>query len=78
MTTTNDTYELEVCEDCAYAIEGLNEQEHELLTEWEGHHLALNCPEDGCESFSWSRCDGCGSQLGGTRHEAVAWGAVSA
>lgn len=31
----------------------------------------LNCPED-CEGeFSWSRCDVCGSGLGGVRHPVV-------
>lgn len=33
--------------------------------------LTLNCPED-CEGwFSWSDCDGCGSNLGGDRHPGV-------
>lgn len=33
--------------------------------------LVPACPED-CEGwFSWSRCDGCGSTLGGDRHPAA-------
>ena len=29
--------------------------------------------ECGTISFSWSRCDGCGSTLGGTRHAFTIW-----
>ena len=43
----------------------------------DGWHVAANCPEDCCESFSWFRCDGCGSRLGGSRHPAVAWREIS-
>lgn len=26
-----------------------------------------------CRDFSWSRCDGCGSTLGGSRHALTVW-----
>lgn len=29
--------------------------------------------EDGKRDFSWSRCDGCGSHLGGARHRLALW-----
>ena len=36
------------------------------------------CAEDDCEcdytNFSWSRCDACGSTLGGYRHTFTVWG----
>lgn len=53
-----------------------------LARNWAGWDISLGslecdyCPnEDGdCEGwFSWSRCDGCGSQLGGDRYHATAW-----
>lgn len=69
--------ELSVCVDCAMLIANgetpPDNPEFDLLDEWDGWVVVLNCPED-CEGgFSWSRCDGCGSTLGGDRHPAVAW-----
>lgn len=29
--------------------------------------------EDGITEFSWSRCDGCGSHLGGSRYRLAVW-----
>jgi ribosomal protein L37AE/L43A len=29
--------------------------------------------EDGEQEFSWSRCDGCGSHLGGSRYRLAIW-----
>jgi hypothetical protein len=32
------------------------------------------CTDSGsCDTFSWRQCDGCGSHLGGERHEFVAF-----
>ncbi len=28
---------------------------------------------DGIDEFSWSRCDGCGSHLGGSRYRLALW-----
>jgi len=36
-----------------------------------GLTLACGDDEDECDYFSWRRCDGCGSTLGGGRHKAV-------
>lgn len=36
----------------------------ELPCEWCGQHGF----ENGINEFSWERCDGCGSNLGGSRH----------
>lgn len=77
MTARPPTIEdLSVCDDCAMLIANgeLPEDQPEFKLEdgWDGYHLALNCPEDGCEEFSWHHCDGCGSKLGGNRHPAVA------
>ena len=72
-----DTYELEVCDDCAMLIANgetpEDQPDFDLLPEWNSYHLALDCDDNGCEGFSWSRCAGCGSTLGGSRHPAVAW-----
>ena len=35
----------------------------------EGCHVVPSCEPDCEESFSWSSCNVCGSNLGGTRHE---------
>ena len=36
-------------------------------------NITLNCAED-CEgSFSWARCEGCNSTMGGERHPAALW-----
>ena len=72
-----ETYELEVCVDCAMLIANGETPEGNpdftLSPRWDGYHVALNCPED-CEgSFTWSSCEGCDSPLGGDRHPAAAW-----
>ena len=70
------TFQIEVCDDCAMLIANgetpEDNPEFRLSDSWDGYHIALDCPEDGCESFSWSSCDGCESSLGGNRHPAVA------
>lgn len=77
---------LSVCVDCTGMIAngdpgGETDPEahaEKMSKQWppaEGWNLVLHCSEhpDGCEgSFSWSSCDGCGSQLGGDRHHAIA------
>lgn len=56
----------EYCEECDHSG-------HPLMSQLEGEEVTLNCEED-CESnFSWSRCDGCGSPLGGDRHRIAIW-----
>lgn len=48
------------------------EKMNERWPDEDGWQLSNNCDEE-CEGhFSWSRCDGCGSTLGGDRHPAVA------
>ncbi len=78
---TDERYDIEVCTDCAHLIANgelpEDNPDFELLPQWRNSHLALDCPEQGCESFSWSRCDGCGSSLGGDRHTAVGFRLVS-
>jgi hypothetical protein len=77
---------LSVCTDCTMMIAngelGQGDEAAEavhvaaMVTLWgEGSagvmSLVLNCDDD-CEGhFSWQRCDGCGSTLGGDRHPAV-------
>jgi len=69
-------FRLEVCDDCAMLIANgelpEDNPEFRLSGDWDGYHLALDCPED-CESFTMSSCDGCESPLGGNRHPAVAF-----
>lgn len=44
-----------------------------IREQWGEVEITLNCPE-GCEGdLSRSWCQGCGSNLGGDRHSAVAW-----
>lgn len=76
--TTRDDIELEVCDDCTFVLaNGSETAEHEaarygLEKNWQGYEIVNAC-EDACEgSFSWSPCRGCGSDLGGNRHPAVA------
>jgi hypothetical protein len=50
---------------------GLLEEEHDdECTETDRAEGGCNCEQ---RSFSWSRCDGCGSDLGGDRHAATLW-----
>ncbi len=68
--------DLQVCVDCAMLIaNGEASPEHaEKVSEIWGDdcvNLVLSCGDECDESFSWSDCDGCGSSLGGTRHEAA-------
>ena len=56
---------------------GLIERDEEITLGMldEEHSCDGTAEECDCESqsFSWSRCDGCGSTLGGSRHAATLW-----
>jgi hypothetical protein len=68
---------LEVCTDCALMIangEGSEDHARKVSSVWgaDAIGLVLTCSDEDCSPpFSWSRCDGCGSTLGGDRHEAA-------
>ena len=49
----------------------LSEEHHE----WCPNHTGAYEADCDCEthSFSWSACDGCGSNLGGVRHAVTGW-----
>ncbi len=77
--------DLAVCVDCAMLIangevtdgEGndITAEHAERMREVWGDdavHLVLTCPQNCDGWFFWSRCDGCGSALGGDRHPAAA------
>lgn len=85
-TTTYETHDIDICVDCLMmlangtiggdatpAMDDLHLSLMEL--QWpsaDGWHVSLNCDEN-CEGgFSWSQCEGCGENLGGDRHPAVA------
>lgn len=83
MTTLGERYEIYICVDCAMLIangesnpEWTEEEEADHLAamskRWPGdqYHLAVGDDED---TFSWSSCDCCGSNLGGTRLQAWAF-----
>ena len=82
MIITHD--DLAVCIDCAMILAngelGLGDDAADaahaalISAQWPDGGLVLSCPDDCEESFSWSRCDGCGSALGGGRHSAVVLG----
>ena len=78
-----ETYDLSVCVDCLAimangtlgAEDAAEDAAHaaRMAEQWPGFHLVPACPED-CEGhFSWARCEGCGSSLGGDRHPATAF-----
>jgi hypothetical protein len=77
MTTLSEQYEIKMCVDCAMLIANgepnpeWSELEHHnhvtaMQDNWPGgeFHLVVGNDE---EWFSWSRCDSCGSTLGGSR-----------
>lgn len=80
---TIDADELEFCTDCVFMIangEGTDAHMEAMVSIWGegirgvlGLALSSHCKEcidedEPCEGwFSWSRCDGCGSSLGGDR-----------
>lgn len=85
---TRETVDLDICTDCLFVLANGPESDGErraaesMAEQWDGWELTLgslecdHCPtEDGdCEPwFSWSECDGCGSNLGGDRSHATAW-----
>jgi hypothetical protein len=91
--TEYETIEFEWCVDClALDANGTlgdgvgvdhSDMEHarRMDAQWpivDGWTLSNNCDEN-CEGhFSWARCIGCGSTLGGDRHPAVAMRKVPA
>jgi hypothetical protein len=71
-----------VCSDCAMIhANGINsldwtpEQEEQYWKDVEVARVGvLNMAlGDDVDPFSWRQCDGCGSTLGGERHEATFW-----
>lgn len=76
-----ENIDLLVCIDCLFVLaNGVADEGDERVVaamskEWppDLFQLVPACPED-CEgNFMWSRCEGCGSSLGGDRHPAVAF-----
>jgi hypothetical protein len=75
---TVDADNLEFCVDCVQAIangEGTDAHTEAMVAIWGagpngviGLVLDLPIDEDFAPWFSWSRCDGCGSTLGGDRY----------
>ena len=76
-------YELDVCIDClALIANGECEtpdpgwDPSDVSDRWDGFHLMAACEPENletmCGSFSWMSCDGCGSTLGGERHQVIA------
>jgi hypothetical protein len=75
--------DIEICEDCLIVVDGdpsMGSEDDQARTTVAGVALAQNWPgmhvhgatnEEGESSFSWAGCDGCGSQLGGSRYPAV-------
>lgn len=73
---TSEHIKLELCGNCLMMADNgecgeLHDDEPEPLSLIDdGWIVVPTCGEDCSESFSWSRCDGCGG-LPGTRHDAV-------
>ena len=69
--------ECSICVDCAMFhanadTTGIDDPARvEEVTSVTGHYI-VDCGDDGegCAAFSWSRCDACGTPLGGARHRA--------
>jgi hypothetical protein len=75
-----DREPLSMIVDTAEVTAGLLADEHDDdCPVWLGDPSRADVPVDGeeceCEtvSFTWSRCDGCGSRLGGERHALTVW-----
>ena len=81
--TYTETHKLLVCLDCAFLLAN-GEMGGEATEEETATHVAMmdsNWPapwelcsgdSENDHDFSWSSCDACGSNLGGSRHEAWA------
>lgn len=71
---TPDRDPLSLIPAAAEVTAGLVWEEHECGLEGTpyAHEVSAEC---GCErrEFSWSRCDGCGSMLGGSREALTVW-----
>ena len=70
--------DLSVCIDCMMLIangEGTDEHADRVAGQWPDHYLGCgNSDEDGTAcAFASRRCEGCGSDLGGSRYAAHAW-----
>lgn len=73
---TTEHIELALCIDCTtMAANGEDthpDGEPEPLSKIDdGWIVVITCNGHDCGGFSWSPCDGCGSRLGGQRHDAV-------
>ena len=72
-----DYLKIAICVDCLFVLANGVETEADRLAaegmarEWPDSELTINCPETCDGWFSWSGCEGCGSQLGGERHPAA-------
>lgn len=69
MASPDDQWELDVCIDCRLYVGGNTVEGHELLPLWRNSHLF---GENRVEEFSTSKCDGCGSRIGGERWRVIA------
>jgi hypothetical protein len=78
---TYETFDIHVCIDCAMLFangDAGDGVDHDALVQsideyWPTNEgWRIDVCEDG-EDFSWSWCDACGSNLGGSRMHATAW-----
>lgn len=83
MATVKAEFEADICDDCLMAYAGISEHERgeeyskefpplsHLVEAGDSFTISQHTNESGDwedPSFSWNRCDGCNSPLGGDRH----------
>ena len=79
--TTTETYEIDVCTDCLMFLANGDVPEDNPHN-WSPDDIDRQWPQrpgertwialgDSEQHFSWRRCEGCGSSLGGDRHPAT-------
>lgn len=88
-TLSRDALEISVCVDCVMllangeltdpdGVDVASEHDAKIAAQWGDADITLGGFSDETEDadgwFSWSPCQGCGSQLGGSRFSAVVWG----
>lgn len=74
---TAEFAECEVCDDCALwhsnaDVSGIEDPDRVAEVKAADRHFIVDCGEEAefCTAFSWSRCDACGTSMGGSRHRA--------
>ena len=71
-----ETYDFDACTDCLLFVANgdLPEDREDFVKDFEhwteGFYMCLG-DNDGDSNFSWSRCECCGSRLGGDRYNLV-------